>query len=66
MSLRHLRIVDRRKDCVMALSDVGGVPVALLEPIREVEIEEQGVGLVKRLSIMRIMARRMKATTVLA
>jgi hypothetical protein len=37
-----------------------------LEPIQEVEIHEQRLGLVKRLSMMRIMARRMKAATVLA
>ena len=38
----------------------------ILEPIQEVEIHEQRLGLVKRLSMMRIMARRMKAATVLA
>ena len=38
----------------------------LLEPIQEVAIHRQGVGGVKRLSMMRIMARRTKATTVLA
>jgi hypothetical protein len=37
-----------------------------LEPIREEGIQGQGLSLVKRLSMMRIMARRMKATTVLA
>ena len=37
-----------------------------LEPIPEVESQEQGIGLVKRLSMMRIMARRTKAATVLA
>jgi hypothetical protein len=37
-----------------------------LEPIREVVIQEQRIGLVKRRSMMRIMARRTKATTVLA
>ncbi len=37
-----------------------------LEPIQEVGIHEQRVGLVKRLSMMRIMARRTKAATVLA
>ena len=36
----------------------------MLEPIQEVEIHEQGLGLVKRRSMMRIMARRMKAATV--
>ena len=39
---------------------------ALLEPIQELVIHRQGVGGVKRLSMMRIMARRTKATTVLA
>ena len=38
----------------------------LLEPIQEGLIHEQGLGLVKRLSMMRIMARRTKAATVLA
>jgi hypothetical protein len=37
-----------------------------LEPIQEVEIHEQRLSLVKRLSMMRIMARRMKAALVLA
>ena len=37
-----------------------------LEPIREGSSHEQGLGRVKRLSMMRIMASRMKATTVLA
>lgn len=41
------------------------LPLAL-EPIQEDLIHEQGLGLVKRLSIMRIMARRTKAATVLA
>ena len=36
------------------------------EPIQEEWIHGQGVGLVKRLSMMRIMARRTKAATVLA
>ena len=36
------------------------------EPIQELAIHRQGVGGVKRLSMMRIMARRTKATTVLA
>ena len=40
--------------------------IAVLEPIQEVGIHEQRVGLVKRLSMMRIMARRTKAATVLA
>jgi hypothetical protein len=35
-----------------------------LEPIQEEWIHEQGFGLVKRLSMMRIMARRTKAATV--
>ena len=38
----------------------------LLEPIQEDWIHEQRLGLVKRLSMMRIMARRTKAATVLA
>jgi ABC-type cobalamin transport system permease subunit len=38
----------------------------LLEPIQEDWIHEQRVGLVKRLRMRRIMARRMKATTVRA
>ena len=38
----------------------------LLEPIQEEWIHDQGVGLVKRLSMMRIIARRTKAATVLA
>ena len=38
----------------------------LLEPIQEEWIHEQGLGLVKRLSMRRIMARRMKAATVRA
>ena len=37
-----------------------------LEPIQEVEIHEQRLGAVKRLSMIRIMARRMKAAVVLA
>ena len=37
-----------------------------LEPIQEVEIHGQTFDLVKRRSMMRIMARRMKATTVVA
>jgi hypothetical protein len=36
------------------------------DPIPEDEIQEQGLGLVKRRSMMRIMARRTKAATVLA
>jgi hypothetical protein len=36
------------------------------QPIQEVEIHEQRLSLVKRLSMMRIMARRMKAALVLA
>jgi hypothetical protein len=38
----------------------------LLEPIQEVMIQAQVVDLVKRRSMMRIIARRMKAATVLA
>jgi hypothetical protein len=38
----------------------------LLEPIQEEWIHEQGVGLVSRLSMRRIIARRTKAATVLA
>jgi hypothetical protein len=38
----------------------------LLEPILEVAIQEQGTVWVKRRSMMRIMARRTKAATVLA
>jgi len=41
-------------------------PALVLEPIQEVEIQRQGIGLVKRRSMMRIMARRTKAATVLA
>ena len=41
-------------------------PAFLLEPIQEVLIQRQRFDLVKRRSIMRIMARRMKAATVLA
>ena len=36
------------------------------KPIQEEWIHEQGLGLVKRLSMRRIMARRTKAATVLA
>jgi hypothetical protein len=36
------------------------------EPIQEERIHEQRLGLVRRLSMMRIMARRTKAATVLA
>jgi hypothetical protein len=39
---------------------------SLLEPIQEVMIQAQVVDLVKRRSMMRIIARRMKAATVLA
>jgi len=38
----------------------------MLEPIQEEGIHEQGLGLVKRLSMMRIMARCMKAATVVS
>lgn len=43
-----------------------GLPVGLfrLEPIQEEWIHEQRFGLVKRLSMMRIIARRTKAATV--
>jgi hypothetical protein len=41
-------------------------PDAPLEPIQEVRIHEQGDDLVKRRSMRRIMARRMKAATVRA
>lgn len=37
-----------------------------LEPIQEVRIQREGAGRVKRLSMRRIMARRMKASTVRA
>ena len=37
-----------------------------LEPIQEVEIEEHRVGFASRLSMMRIMARRIQAATALA
>jgi hypothetical protein len=37
-----------------------------LEPIQEEQIHEQRVGLVSRLSMMRIIARRTKAATVVA
>jgi hypothetical protein len=37
-----------------------------LEPIPEVEIQGQGIGRVKRRSMTRIIAKRMKAATVLA
>jgi cytochrome b len=40
--------------------------LVILEPIQEVEIHGQKVGLVKRRSMMRIMARRMNAATVVA
>ena len=36
------------------------------EPVQEDLVHEQGLGLVKRLSMMRIMARRTNAATVLA
>jgi hypothetical protein len=39
---------------------------AHLEPIQEVGIHFEGHGLVKRLSMMRIIARRMNALTVVA
>jgi hypothetical protein len=38
----------------------------ILEPIQEDWIHEQRLGLVKRFSMIRIMARRTKAATVLA
>jgi hypothetical protein len=38
----------------------------LLEPIREVLIQHQGFALVNRRNMMRIIARQMKAATVLA
>ena len=40
--------------------------MAYLEPIQELAIHRQGVGGVKRLSMIRIIARRTKATVVLA
>jgi len=43
-----------------------GIQSLTLEPIQEVEIHGQTFDLVKRRSMMRIMARRMKATTVVA
>ena len=41
-------------------------PCGGLEPIQEVGIQKQGAGLVKRLSMMRIMARRTNAAPVRA
>jgi hypothetical protein len=40
--------------------------INILEPIRKDAIHEQRLGLVSRLSMMRIMARRTKAATVVA
>ena len=48
------------------ISRYGTLRTWALEPIQEDLIHEQGLGLVKRLSMMRIMARRTKAATVLA
>jgi hypothetical protein len=42
------------------------ITTVMLEPIQEVEIHGQRLSVVKRLSMMRIMARRMKAALVLA
>ncbi len=50
----------------MQLATAPETAVRLLEPIQEVGIHEQRLGLVKRLSMMRIIARRTKAATVLA
>jgi len=52
---RYLLRIPYSKACLLTL-----------EPIQEVEIHGQTFDLVKRRSMMRIMARRMKATTVVA
>ncbi len=44
----------------------GAILASLLEPIPEVGIQFEGHGLVKRRSMMRIIASRMKAATVVA
>ena len=54
------RIPGRRATCRSPLQ------ISILEPIQEVRIHEQRDGLVKRRSMRRIMARRMKAATVRA
>jgi hypothetical protein len=49
-----------------AMPVVAFLVTASLEPIQEEWIQEQRVGLVNRLSMMRIIARRTKAATVVA
>lgn len=62
---RWMKVQWQVMGCKLADFDFGRRSVPL-EPIQEVEIHEQRLGLVKRLSMMRIMARRTKAATVLA
>lgn len=60
------RNLNERLNCdvrIMRVS-VALFKIAQLEPIQEEWVHEQGFGLVKRLSMMRIMARRTKAATV--
>ena len=51
---------------VFALARPHHMIVPFLEPIQEESIHEQGLGLVKRLSMRRIIARRTNAATVVA
>ncbi len=65
---RSQNMINQAKDFLgkQFLERVSFVKTDLLEPIPEVEIHGQRVGLVKRLSMRRIMARRTKASTVRA
>jgi hypothetical protein len=61
---RPVYLFDRAEP--LSSGQVVPVDLELLEPIQEERIHEQRLGLVRRLSMMRIMARRTKAATVLA
>jgi len=66
-NLKHIKTLNLGQTLITdisALSDLHSLET--LEPILEVGIQFEGHGLVRRLSMMRIIARRTKAATVLA
>ena len=70
MLLQHLKVeqveaIISAANALNAKYPPSTTGIRLSEPIQEVQIQRQGFDLVKRLSMMRIMARRMKAATVL-
>ena len=64
-ALLQTRVSGKKSNAGRNPLDTGFADSCLLEPIREDLIQEHWVERVRRLSMMRIMARRTKAATVL-